>query len=534
MAFSLSTLSPTTSILLSFIGIFAISLAAFWASVEAETVSVNVTAGGINYELEVYDASIAEELKIKSHDFPSDFIFGAGTSAAQIEGSANESGRGQSIWDNLLAKSKAPAARKFPIAIDSYKRYKEDVKHVKDLGVKYYRFSISWGRILPNGTLSGGINQQGIDHYNRLIDELIKNGIVPVVTILHFDFPQILEEKYGGYLSRSFVDDFKDYSEICFKTFGDRVKHWITINEPKVIATYGYEKGWAPPQRCSLPDMKCPNGGNSSTEPYIVAHNLILAHAVVYKLYKQKYELQGGVVGIALNSNYYEPYNKSSEDKEAAKRLLDFHLGWYVEPLVYGDYPKIMRELVKERLPEFSENEKSLLKGSFDFIGMNYYVSSYAQNMKEPPSGILHHSVDSLANELEQKNGLPLGYPVNGSYPQGMEKLLKFMKEKYQSPNIYISENGAYEINVDKLPIEQALKDPHRITYVLRHLNAVRNAIKSGVNVKGYFYWSVFDSFEWGMGLIFRYGFYYIDFNNNLERIPKVSLKWFHDFLQSN
>ncbi|XVF54652.1 hypothetical protein PTKIN_Ptkin05aG0198500 [Pterospermum kingtungense] len=272
-----------------------------------------------------------EFLDVKRSDFPCDFVLGTSTAAAQIEGSTKSGGRGSSIWDQYV--------RKFPerivdksyqsIAIDSYKRYKEDALVLRDLGVDAYRFSIPWTRILPNGTLSGGINQEGIDHYNSLIDVLVKHGIKPYVTLLHFDSPEALENKYGGFLNRSIVRDFKNYAEICFRSFGDRVKHWVTINEPMIMAKFGYDMGIAPPGRCSNRIM-CP-AGNSATEPYIAGHNLLLAHAVVARLYKNKYQAaQGGQIGISHVGQYYEPYTNSLFDRIASKRAMDFELGWSV------------------------------------------------------------------------------------------------------------------------------------------------------------------------------------------------------------
>ncbi|GMY15068.1 beta-glucosidase [Fagus crenata] len=340
----------------------------------------------------------------------------------------------------------------------------KDVKLLKDLGIDTYRFSISWSRILPNGTLSGGVKQEGIDHYNNLIDELVKNGIKPFVTIMHNDLPQALQDKYGGLLSRLFIDDFKDYCEICFKNFGDRVKNWNTINEPSILAVFGYEFGIAPPLRCPHPAGKsCPAGGNSSTEPYIVSHNIILAHATAVRLYREKYQAIHGPAefGMALEATYYEPYSDSVEDKAAALRRMDFLMGWYIEPLTFGEYPKSMRELVKERLPIFSKEEKKMIKGTFDFVGVT-----------------------------EARN--------------------------------------------DSLPLDQALKDPHRIDYVLRHMHRISNAIKNGVNVKGYFYWAAFDDMEWGPGFNARFGLYFVDYNDNFNRIPKQSAKWYHDFLKCN
>ncbi|XP_050368855.1 beta-glucosidase 24-like [Argentina anserina] len=489
------------------------------------------------------NASNPKELRVKWSDFPSDFVFGVSTAAAQIEGSANKAGRGPSVWDEFVKifPERIVDRSTMSTTIDSYKRYKEDVKAIKALGVDSYRFSISWTRLLPKGTLSGGINQKGIDHYNNLIDELIKNGITPYVTILHFDAPQALTVKYGGILNRSFVNDFKDYSELCFKIYGDRVKNWITINEPFVIAKMGYDLGVAPPGRCSKPGgpIDYCAAGNSSTEPYVVAHNLLLAHAIVFKLYREKFQkIQGGQIGWSLRGSYVEPYSNSAKDKAAAKRILDFEIGWFMEPIVYGHYPKSMRRLVKKRLPCFTKEENKLIKGSFDFIGVNYYTSRFGRNIQAHSHMPRLARNDSLASsELNNDKGLQIGPKAGASiyiysYPQGLKKLLKFLKRKYQSPKIYISENGITEAKNNKHGLDAALKDPHRIECILRHLYMIKHAIKKGVNVKGYFHWALFDDFEWGEGYNVRFGLYYIDYKNNLKRIPKESAKWLPKFLK--
>ncbi|KAL6177603.1 hypothetical protein ACLB2K_049128 [Fragaria x ananassa] len=255
----------------------------------------------------MHHRSVLEELKVKWTDFPSNFVFGVSTAAAQIEGSVKEAGRGPSVWDKFVEiPERIMDKSNMFTSVDSYKRYKEDVKLVKDLGVDAYRFSISWTRILPNGTLSGGINQEGIDHYSNLIDELIKNGITPYVTLLHFDHPKPCQ-------TSMMANDFKDYSELCFKTYGDRVKNWITINEPLVMGKMGYDLGVAPPGRCSVqaPQNKIERkDGNSTTEPYIVTHNLILSHATVVKLYRENFQAkQGGKIGWSLVGQYVEPYS---------------------------------------------------------------------------------------------------------------------------------------------------------------------------------------------------------------------------------
>ncbi|KAF7833956.1 beta-glucosidase 24-like [Senna tora] len=379
----------------------------------------------------------SEELNIRRSDFPSDFVFGVGTSAAQIEGATNEGGKGPSIWDYFI--------RKF-----------------------------------PGGSLSGGVNQEGIDHYNSLINELIKNGITPFVTLLHFDTPQALQDKYGGPLSHLFIDDFKDYVELCFKLYGDRVKHWFTINEPYIVASRGHDLGTVAPGRCSIGCDK----GNSSIEPYIVTHNFLLAHAAAVKLYRDKFqEKQGGEIGLSLVGIYSKAYSESQEDKAAAKRAMDFGVGWFMEPLVFGDYPKSMKDLVKGRLPCFTQQEKILMKGSFDFIGINYYTARYVQSVPPTPNAPPHYMTDSLALEQTEKDGIPIGPPAGGSsfiytYPKGLEELLDFMKEEYDNPKIYISENGITEANKKNIKLEEALFDPHRIDSILRHLYRIHNAIK--------------------------------------------------------
>ncbi|VVA21759.1 PREDICTED: beta-glucosidase [Prunus dulcis] len=330
-------------------------------------------------------------------------------------------------------------------------------------------------------------------------------GITPYVTILHFDAPQALTDKYGGLLNRSFVNDFKDYSELCFKFFGDRVKNWITINEPLITAKFGYDLEVDPPARCSVQTAyPCSVGGNSATEPYIVAHNILLAHAGAVKLYREKFQRkQGGQIGISLVGQYVEPYSDSAEDKAAAKRILDFELGWFVEPLVYGAYPRSMRQLVKGRLPTFTEKETMMVKRSFDFIGINYYTSRYGRNEPASSGKPISYSNDQLASLwTENVDGIQIGPLASGSkflysYPQGLD---------------------------------EALKDPHRIQCILQHLYQIMMAIKSGVNVQGYFHWALFDYFEWGNGYTTRFGVYYIYYKDNLKRIPKVSAKWLPKF----
>ncbi|KAI5667350.1 hypothetical protein M9H77_17203 [Catharanthus roseus] len=262
-------------------------------------------------------------------DFPSDFVFGAGTSAYQVEGAASEDGRLPSIWDTFAHKAYYSEGNG-DIACDEYHKYKEDVRLMVQTGLEAYRFSISWSRLIPYGR--GPVKPKGLEYYNNLINELLMHGIQPHVVLYHMDTPQGLDDEYGGWLSRKIVKDFTRYADVCFKEFGDRVLHWTTINEANIAALGGYDNGLSPPGRCSLPfGVICPEG-NSSTEPYIAAHNMLLAHSSAVKLYKKKYKAkQHGFVGMNVYAPWFLPNSKSSEDVIATQRAIDFFIGLCIQ-----------------------------------------------------------------------------------------------------------------------------------------------------------------------------------------------------------
>ncbi|XP_038987027.1 furostanol glycoside 26-O-beta-glucosidase-like [Phoenix dactylifera] len=423
---------------------------------------------------------------------------------------------------------------------------------MKDIGMDSYRFSISWSRILPKGKLKDGVNPEGIKYYNDLINELIKNGIKPFVTLFHWDVPQALEDAYQGFLSIEIVNDFKDFANICFEKFGDRVKYWITLNEPWSFSSLGYSLGEQAPGRSSLGSSE----GDSMKEPYIVAHHLILSHATAARLYKNQFQAeQQGEVGITLVSMWFEPYSKLYQDKEAANRAIEFMLGWYMDPLVYGDYPFNMRALVGERLPFFTSEQSEMIKESYDFIGINYYTSRYAKSVSisqnySPTISINDSYAEQFVMSIDstcpiiilffiaetKDDGVPIGQ-LDGTwiyvYPHGIKNLLLYTKRRYKDPKIYITENGTCEPDNSILTLKQARDDPHRINYLSVHLAQIREAIQEGVLVKGYFAWSLTDNFEWDKGYTQRFGLTYIDYDDDLQRYPKKSAEWFTRFLYS-
>ncbi|XP_043694664.1 beta-glucosidase 44-like [Telopea speciosissima] len=465
--------------------------------------------------------------------FPKGFIFGTATSAYQVEGMASKDGRGPSIWDAFvkipgMIANNATAE----VAVDQYHRYKEDVNIMAKLNFDAYRFSISWSRIFPNG--SGKVNWKGVAYYNRLINYLLLRGIIPYANLYHYDLPLALEQKYGGLLNRQVVEDYANYAEFCFKTFGDRVKNWMTFNEPRVVAALGYDNGIFAPARCSQPFGNC-TAGNSATEPYIVAHNLLLSHATAVKRYREKYQAeQKGRIGILLDFVWYEPLTRGKADQLAAQRARDFHVGWFLHPIVYGEYPRTMQDIVGKRLPKFAEEEVEMVKGSSDFVGINEYTAYYMYDPHQT-NYIPGYQNDWHCGFAFARKGVPIGPKANSYWlydvPWGMYKVLTYVKEHYGNPTVILSENGMDDPG--NVTIPNGLYDTTRINFYKGYLTQLKKAIDDGANVIGYFAWSLLDNFEWKSGYTSRFGIVYVDYKD-LRRYPKLSSQWFKQLLERN
>ncbi|XP_027349087.1 beta-glucosidase 11-like [Abrus precatorius] len=460
-------------------------------------------------------------------EFPLDFVFGASTSAYQVEGAANEDGRKPSIWDTFShAGNGNMYAGDGDVACDQYHKYKEDVQLMANMGFDAYRFSISWSRVIPDGR--GQVNPKGVQYYNNLINELISHGIQPHVTLLHWDLPQTLEDEYGGWVNRRIVKDFTTYADLCFRKFGDRVKYWTTMNEPNVYAIFGYDIGLLPPQRCSPSFITNCSRGNSSTEPYLVAHHMLLAHAAAARLYRKKYQgMQHGYIGFNLLTFGLVPLTNTSEDVSATQRAQDFLIGWFMNPFTFGDYPNIMKKNAGSRLPSFSQKESNLVKGSIDFIGINFYYSFYVKNS---PGSLQREDRDYMADwsvetEKVTQNDTPTDeIPIT---PRIFQGVLDSFKNNYGNIPIYIHENG------QQTPHNSSLNDWPRVKYLHQYILSLVDALRSGSNVKGYFVWSFLDAFELMGGYESSYGLYYVDMKDpSLRRQPKLSAKWYSNFLK--
>ncbi|XP_065874777.1 cyanogenic beta-glucosidase-like [Euphorbia lathyris] len=398
---------------------------------------------------------------------------------AKYEGATTKDGRGPCIWDTFIKKSSGSVAdhSNASITTDQYHRYKEDVRILKDIGFDIYRFSISWSRVLPKGGRRGGVNKKGINHYNKLINHILSKGIKPIVTLFHWDLPQVIEDQYQGFLNPKIIDDFRDYVELCFNTFGDRVKLWVTINEPMMYAQQGYASATFAPGRCSN-RSRC-STGDSSVEPYIVAHDLLLAHAAAVKLYKEKYQIsQKGQIEISLNTNWMVPYSNSQKDQLATDRGFAFTYGWFMEPLYSGSYPLEIIVNVGKRLPNFTKEETNTIKGSYDFIGINYYTARYIADTPCRTQN-LNYITDSCIDIKSERNGIPIGPHIEGTwmyiYPEGLQYYLLYIRNKYNDPVIYITENGVAEHKDNTSSILE--DDKVRIEYFHSHLSRTLEAI---------------------------------------------------------
>ncbi|KAL5043772.1 hypothetical protein BDW71DRAFT_199500 [Aspergillus fruticulosus] len=431
----------------------------------------------------------------------SDFFHGYATAAPQVEGAWNKDGKGPSIWDTFgHTPGKVKDNSNADDAARSYDFYREDVALMKSYGVNAYRFSLSWSRIIPLGGADDPVNEQGIKYYQDLVDELLKNGITPFVTLFHWDVPQALEDRYGGMLNQErFVPDFLRYARVCFERLGPQVRHWITFNEPGVYSLAGYAAGVHAPARSSFRDLN--EEGNSSTEPFIVGHTELVAHGHVSKLYREKFQpQQKGTIGITLHGNWSEPWDEDDpRDQETAERAREFEIAWFADPLYKtGDYPASMRAQLGDRLPRFTPEESKLVLGSSEFYGMNSYTTFFVQHKDTPPD-INDHKGNVIVHDTNSKGvsrGEESDTPWLRMAPTGWRKLLNWIWNRYHVP-IYVTENGT-TAKGETAPTPEVLNDTFRIRFFEGYVGGLARAVKEdGVDIRSYFAWTFTDN--WGI-----------------------------------
>lgn len=439
-----------------------------------------------------HDHLSVEELRLDTG-----FVWGTATAAYQIEGGASQDGKGKSIWDTYThLEPSRTNGQNADVTCDHYNRMPEDVELMSSLNVDVYRFSISWSRVIPLGGRNDPVNEKGIAFYNNLVDRLLERGIRPLVTLYHWDVPQALYDRYGAFLNTDeFRVDFERYARLCFTRFGDRVKQWITFNEPYIISIFGHLNGTLAPGHCRE------FGSDTKNEPWRVGHTIIVSHAAVMQQYVTEFQgTQKGEITITLNGHFYEPYDaKSPRDIEAAQKRMIFYIGWFADPVFLGkDYPVEMREYLGSRLPEFTSEERELVKKTAPhnaFYGMNHYSTKYARALPDPPEyDDWTANIEESATNSEGKEVGPASALVwLRVTPHGFRKLLKWVWNRYKLP-IMITENGCPCPGEED--VEAALDDKFRQNYLGLYLDSISRAcFEDGVKVTGYCAWSLMDNF---------------------------------------
>jgi beta-glucosidase len=446
--------------------------------------------------------------------FPKDFIWGVASSSYQIEGTAHDYGRGPSVWDTFShTEGKIKNNDTGDIACDHYHKFREDVALMKQIGIKAYRFSISWSRILPEGT--GRINEAGLKFYNDLVDELLKAGIEPFVTLFHWDLPQALQDR-GGWHNREIADWFSEYTKVVVDALSDRVSYWMTFNEPLCHILLGHFTGKHAPGEM-LPVR----------EIFKLIHNMNLAHGKAVQTIR-KYARRKSIVGFVPNPGTGVPASDKQEDLDAARAYTlsgvsdgIYSNGWWLDPILLGEYPKDGIERMGKDFPSdiIKEGDMELISQPLDFLGLNLYTGKIIK--------------------YDENHGFKVCPPGNGYdqnalkwhvLPQTLYYSPKFLYEKYKLP-IIIAENGA--TLPDWVSLDGKVHDPNRIDYMHRYLKELRRASEEGIDIRGYFAWSLLDNFEWAEGYNERFGLIHVDFNT-LQRTPKDSYYWYADIISHN
>lgn len=432
-------------------------------------------------------------------EFPADFLWGAATAAYQIEGAWNEDGKGESIWDRFCrTPGKILNGDNGNMACDHYHRYRDDVDLLTQLNANAYRFSISWPRILPNG--KGSINQKGIDFYSRLVDELLSKGIQPWATLYHWDLPQALQES-GGWANKDVASYFGEYAYQVAEKLGDRVKNWITINEPEIAAFFGnFTAEHAPGIRDERITLHS-------------AHGLLVGHG------KAMAAIRGSrpdtKCGIVLSLSPVEPETDSATDFLIAEKVWQRHVKWFLDPLFKGEYPEELVFEYGKNAPPFEPDDMKLISAPADFLGVNYYFRHVV-------------GANGQIKKVRGSEYTEMGWEIHAP---ALHRLLNRLKRDYENmPAIYITENGA--AFADSVLPDGSIEDENRRKYISDHLYAVNRAMKDGVDVRGYFAWSLMDNFEWAHGYSKRFGLIHVDFETQ-KRTIKASGKWYSRVAES-
>ena len=439
-----------------------------------------------------------------SAPFPAGFLWGAATSAYQIEGSPLADGAGPSIWHEFAhTPGRVCNSDTGDVACDHYHRYREDNELMRALGLNAYRFSVSWSRVLPEGR--GRVNRRGLDFYERLVDALLERGIQPMLTLYHWDLPAALD-RLGGWLNPNSADWFADYARVLFRALDDRVKLWVTLNEPWVVVDGGYLHGvLAPGQR------------NPYAAP-IAAHNLLRAHATAAQAYRAVGRHQ---IGLVVNLEPKYPASETAEDLSATMRADAYFNRHYLDPVFLGGYPPELAEIFGPAWPTFPDADLDFIRQPLDFLGINYYSR---QVVRHAP-GVW--PLETMGIRQDRQTHTALDWEV---YPQGLTDILEWVASRYGPLPLYITENGA--AFYDPPQADSAVDDPLRQRYLRDHLRAALAALRNGVDLRGYFAWSLLDNFEWAHGYSKRFGLVHVDYATQ-QRALKASARFYAEVIRT-
>ncbi len=433
----------------------------------------------------------------RRYAFPENFLWGSATSAYQIEGSPLADGAGPSIWHRFAhTPGRIRDGDTGDVACDHYRRFRDDIALMRELGLKAYRFSVAWARVMPEGR--GKVNAAGLEFYERLVDSLLEHGIEPMLTLYHWDLPAALDDR-GGWLNPDVARWFADYAQTLFRRLDGRVKLWATLNEPWVVTDGGYLHGALAP------------GHRNRFEAPIATHNLLRSHGMAVRAYRAEGKHR---IGLVVNLEPKYAASQSAEDVAATASADAYMNRQYLDPVFMGRYPLELKEIFGEAWPDWAQEDFALMREPLDFLGVNYYTRSVTRS--DPDAWPLR------AGPVRQKKATytETGWEV---FPQGLRDVLVWIKDRYGNPPVYITENGAafYDppaIAGDKLP------DPLRVDYLRQHLRAVSDAIQAGCDLRGYFAWSFLDNLEWSLGFSKRFGLVHVDFETQ-RRVPKASAR---------
>jgi beta-glucosidase len=444
-----------------------------------------------------------------SFSFPDDFLWGAATSAYQIEGSPTADGAGPSIWHRFShTPGNTYLDQTGDIACDHYRRYKDDVALMGELGLNAYRFSIAWGRVFPDGT--GCVNQKGLDFYSRLVDALLTKGIKPNATLYHWDLPEMLDNR-GGWLNRDIANWFGDYATTMFDALGDRVSMWSTLNEPWVVTDGGYLFGVMAP------------GHSNLFETPIATHNLLRAHGTAVQRFRSSNAAKRGQIGLVVNLEPKYPASHSSQDRVAVRRTDAYMNRQYLDPVFLGNYPEELKKIFGEAWPSWSDDDMRLIGQKIDFLGINYYTRKVERYDAEVHP-LRVKAVPQLENTTTDTH-----WEV---YPEALTRILLWVKDHYGDLPLYITENGAAFYDPPH-PIDGKIDDPLRVEYYRQHLRAAHTAMSHGVNLRGYFAWSLLDNYEWSLGYSKRFGLVHVDYSTQARTI-KSSGRYYAEVIRTN